>query len=49
MKNRGINTLSELKDYIIHLEDIERYYMEVTQRITEVYQKHFQDDFLSKQ
>ena len=45
MKNRGINTLSELKDYIIHLEDIERYYRDVTKKIDDMYQKYHQDDF----
>lgn len=41
-RDRGIHTLSELMDYIEYLEDIERYYREVTNMIQDMYQKHFQ-------
>lgn len=44
INDREIGTLSELKDYIMHLEDIERYYREVTKRINDMYQRRFGED-----
>ena len=41
-RDRGIHTLSELMDYIEYLEDVKRYYGEVTNMIRDMYQKHFQ-------
>ena len=36
MKNREIKYMSELKDYIIYLEDVELTYEEIKKKITDI-------------